>query len=138
MVDDKILQHYIEKSKEKDFDFSTMRKELEKHQMVEGEIKKIIRMVDQAMIDRARNEVPSFNLLNAKAYIVGGIVLIAFGVIATVASFLGLSPGPYIYIVYGPIISGILAIVVGFIIMKLPSSTGKISRRWAEKKSSTR
>jgi hypothetical protein len=101
----KIVDHFLAKVSEKDFNIYEVRQELEKHNFEEAEIKQIVRIVD--------NELQKIHLIkshNKKAndlMWVGGI-LTAIGAGVTLGTYTGLLPmGNSFLITYGPFLGGL-------------------------------
>ena len=131
------LAYFLEKSKEKNFDLSTIRKEMTAAQRPEEEIKSVVTAIDEVLVGRAmssngpewyRNlKARGFRLSGSALTILGG-ALIALGLLLTGISFikfqLGLNNDYYLH--FGPMIWGFFVLLAG------------LARTSAEKRDSNR
>jgi hypothetical protein len=107
----KIIDYYFQRINNKDFEISEVRRDLEKNNYDEDEIRIIVKLVD--------NELQRRNLLytnNRKAndliYIGGTVTMI--GIIITVGTYTGLiEMGNSFLIVYGPFFGGLSILLTG-------------------------
>ncbi len=138
MIDRKdYLAYFLEKSKEKDFDLSTIRKEMTAAKRSEEEIKSVVHAVDEVLVNRAMSgngpgwyrdlKARGFRLSGGALSILGG-ALIALGLLLTAISFikfqLGLNNDYYLH--FGPMIWGFFVLLAG------------VARSSAEKRNSNR
>jgi len=111
----KLVDYYIEKSKEPDFRISQVRKELEARNIPDEEIKAIVRLVDHSMqmdaLTKSSNK-------RANEFIIAGAILTLVGAGVTIGTYTGLiDMGNSFLIVYGPFFGG-LSILLGGVAMK--------------------
>ena len=96
---------------DKDFEISEVRKDLEKNNFEEEEIKTIVRLVDNAL-QRKLQIVTNNKKANDLIYI--GAITTLVGVIITVGTYTGLiSMGNSYLIVYGPFLGGLSILLMG-------------------------
>lgn len=109
---DRVVGFFLKKLDEKNFDISQVRRDLEKENYDENEIKVIVKLVDneiQRRLFARANYSKSMDLVKI------GAVLTLIGLAITIGTFLGLIPmGNSFLIVYGPILAGISLIVSGW------------------------
>ncbi|MFL0685395.1 hypothetical protein CLV31_1095 [Algoriphagus aquaeductus] len=100
-----IIEPYLKKLDEKNFDLSHVRKALEEKDYPEEEIKAIIKILDNELQQRAfekLNNATRFNLMGL------GLTLTGIGILVTFGTFLGFIPsGNSFILAYGPILGGI-------------------------------
>ena len=107
----KIVDFYLQKINEKDFDISQVRKDLEKNNIAEEDIKAIVRLVDNELQKGLVNKPVS--MAPTQLIIFGGIITAA-GLIITIGTFTGLiDMGNSFLIAYGPILGGISLLLSG-------------------------
>ena len=107
----KIIDHYLRKIQEENFDVYQVRKELEKSNVDEEEIKIIVRLVDNEVqrgaTRKSKNE-------SATPLIQIGIFLTVIGAGITIATYTGIiDMGNQFLVVYGPFLGGISLLVTG-------------------------
>lgn len=108
-----LVDHYLEKSKEPDFEIDLIRKELSSNNVDEEEIRAIVRVVDS---DIQRRELTKSTRNKSKELIGIGALLTFVGVGITAGTYMGLIPsGNSFLIVYGPFIGGVSLMLGGWI-----------------------
>jgi hypothetical protein len=106
----KIVDFYIGKVGNKDFDILQVRKELEKNNVDEEEIKIIVRLVDNEM---QRRLIHGENNTDNNHIIWMGGILTAIGLFITVGTYIGfIDMGNSFVFAYGPLFTG-AAILLG-------------------------
>lgn len=101
----KIIDYYIEKSEEPDFQIDQIRKELESKDVPDEEIRIIVQLVDSAIQNKVLTKT-SNNV--SKEIIVAGLVLTLVGAGITIGTYTGLiNMGDSFLIVYGPFFAGL-------------------------------
>ncbi|MCU0382828.1 MAG: hypothetical protein MUF68_02065 [Cyclobacteriaceae bacterium] len=106
----KIVDFYLAKIGQKDFDILQVRKELEKNNIDEEEIKVIVKLVDNEMQRRLIHQENDAD--NNHVIWVGGI-LTAIGLFITVGTYIGfIDMGNSFVFAYGPLFTG-AAILLG-------------------------
>lgn len=107
----KLIDHYLERTSEKNFEIIQIRRELEAHKIPDEEIRTIVRIVDNEVQRRAR--VQTQNQL-AQTWIWMGLVLASIGAGITIATYTGIIPtGNSFLIVYGPFLPGTSILLAG-------------------------
>ncbi len=107
----RIVDYYLEKVDGKNFDLFDARKEMEKNQVDEQEIKTIIRLLDNELQRRMIYEAQS---KQANAIFWVGVVVSSVGAIITIGTFFGIIPmGNSFLIAYGPFLSGLVIMFSG-------------------------
>ncbi len=118
----KIVEYFLEKLNEKDFDLSEVRKALEKENYPEEEIRSVIKILDNELQRRAFDKVNQSSRINLMGL---GLVLIGIGLVVTVGTFTGLIPtGNSFVLAYGPILGGI-SISFSVYLSKKRNGTGR-------------
>lgn len=118
----KILEYFLEKLNEKNFDLSDVRKALEKENYPEEEIRSVIKILDNELQRQAFDKVNQSSRINLMGL---GLVLVGIGIVVTVGTFTGLIPsGNSFILAYGPILGGI-SISVSAYLSKKRSGTGR-------------
>jgi len=108
----KIIDHYIEKSKEPGFEIDQIRKELEPRNIPEEEIRIIVRLVDNTMQKQITNK--SDHSKNNELIWVGAFLTI-FGAGITIGTYTGtIDIGNNVLIVYGPFFGGLSLLFGGW------------------------
>ena len=108
----RVVAFYLKKLEEKNFDISQVRRDLEKENYDENEIKVIVKLVDNEI---QRKLFESANNSKLTDLIKLGVVLTLIGSAITIGTFLGLvSMGDSFLIAYGPIVAGVSLIVSGW------------------------
>ena len=111
----KLVDYYIDKSKEPDFQINQIRKELEAKNIPDEEIKAIVRLVDNYI---QMNHITKSSNKRANEFIIGGIFLALFGAVITIGTYTGLiNTGNSFVIMYGPFFVG-LSFIFGGLAMK--------------------
>lgn len=112
----KIVDYYLQKINDKDFDLYDVRKEMEKNNVEEEEIKVIIRLLDNQI---HRGLAQKSYRDKSKEMIGIGAVLTFVGAMITIGTYTGiLNTGDSFLIVYGPVIAGISIMVGGVSLRK--------------------
>ena len=108
----KIVDYYLSKINDRNFNILQVRQEREKHCFPEEEIKVVVRLIDNAM-HRKLAEKAATGKANLQVWL-GGVVTLA-GVVITVGTYTGLiNMGNYFVLAYGPILGGLAIMVGGF------------------------
>ncbi len=108
----KIVDYYIQKIENKDFEIYQVREELTKNNFEEEEIKIIVRLVDNEVQRRLR--VKSGDSRSNELILIGSI-LTAFGAGITLATYTGIiDMGNSFLITYGPFLGGLSILFGGF------------------------
>lgn len=106
----KIIDHYLQKINEEGFDVYQIRKELEKNNVADEEIKIIVKLVDNEVQRGLKRKMESDSV---KPVILIGLILTTIGAGITIATYTGIiDMGNSFLIVYGPLFVG-LSILVG-------------------------
>ncbi len=106
----RIIDHYLKKINDEGFDVYQIRKELEKNEVDEEEIKIIVRLVDNELQRELTRKMDSNR---TKPAILIGLILTTIGAGITIATYTGIiDMGNSFLIVYGPFFGG-LSILVG-------------------------
>ncbi|MCZ8022241.1 MAG: hypothetical protein O9302_14640 [Cyclobacteriaceae bacterium] len=106
----KIVDFYLAKIDEKDFDILQVRKDLEKNNIEEEEIKIIVRLVDNEM---QRRLIHGENNTDNNHVIWMGGILTAIGLFITLGTYIGfIDMGNSFVFAYGPLFTG-AAILLG-------------------------
>lgn len=112
----KIFDYYLQKVNDKDFDLYDARKEMEKNNIEEDEIKVIIRLLDNQI---QRRLVQSSHRDKSKEIIGIGAVLTFVGASITIGTYTGIfNTGDSFLIVFGPVVVGISILVGGLSLRK--------------------
>jgi hypothetical protein len=118
------LAYFLQKSKEKNFDISSIRKEMVAAGQPEEEIKSVVNAIDEVLVQRAiakngpewyqKLKASGFSLSGNGLLVIGGI-LIALGVVQTVISYFKYVAGynEMFFIHYGPMIWGMFILLIG-------------------------
>ena len=107
----KLVDHYINRSREPGFEIDQIRKELAAHQIDEEEIKVIVRLVDNELQSRALRK--SSNKKSGEL-VWFGAVLALVGALITVGTFTGFLPMEDSFLlVYGPFFGGLSMLLAG-------------------------
>lgn len=107
----KIVDYYIDKINDKDFNILNVRQELENNNVDEPEIKVIVRLVDNELQRRLTTKTASNNPKELIWF--GGIITVA-GLIVTIGTYTGLiEMGNYFLLAYGPILGGLSILFYG-------------------------
>lgn len=113
------MDFYLEKSKEPNFELDQVRKELEKNDIADEEIKIIVKLVDSELQKRAL--IGSTNSKSNELMIAGAILTIV-GAGITIGTYTGfLYMGNSFLIVYGPFFGG-LSLLLGGLAQKRKKS----------------
>ncbi len=108
-----LVDYYIRKVKEGNFEIDQVRKELVSNGASKEEIKAIVRQVDYYLQKR---ELSKTKKNHAKDFIGIGVVLSLVGVGITMGTYTEIIPsGNSFLIVYGPIIGGVSLLIGGWI-----------------------
>lgn len=108
----KIVDYYIQKIENKDFEIYQVREELTKNNFEEEEIKIIVRLVDNELQRRLRTKASDSNS-NELIWI--GATLTAIGAGVTIATYTGIiDMGNSFLITYGPFLGGLSILLGGF------------------------
>ncbi|WP_057938304.1 hypothetical protein [Algoriphagus resistens] len=112
----KIIDYYLQKINDKDFDLYNVRKELEKNNIGDDEIRIIVRLLDNEI---QRRLLQGSHRDRSKEMIGIGAVLTLCGLAITIGTFTGiLNTGDSILIAYGPVVAGISILVGGLSLRK--------------------
>lgn len=107
----KIVNYYLQKIKDKDFEILDVRRDLERNSFDEEEIKIIVRLVDselQRKLLTAEDNKKAIDLV-----LVGGVITLV-GLIITVGTYTGvINMGGSFLIVYGPFFGGLSILFAG-------------------------
>ncbi len=107
----KIVNFYLEKLSDKNFEISDVRRDLEKNNFQEDEIKIIVRLVDNEL--QRRELIKSNNKASIDLISIGAI-LTSLGAGITIATYTGLiNMGNSFLIVYGPFLGGLSILMTG-------------------------
>lgn len=107
----KIVDYYIEKINDKDFNILIVRQELEKNNVDEQEIKIIVRLVDNEMQRRLTTKATNDN---SKELVWFGGIIAAAGLIFTIGTYSGIiKMGNHFLLAYGPILGGLSILFYG-------------------------
>jgi hypothetical protein len=107
----KIVDHYLSKVNDKDFSVFDVRKELERNNVDEQEIKVIVRLVDNELQRRITGK----SAVNKSKEIMwfGGVITTA-GLILTIGTYTGaMEMGDHFLLAYGPILGGLSILFYG-------------------------
>lgn len=100
-----IIDHYLQKATERNFDISIIRKELEQAGVEDEEIKTIVRIVDNELQRNAIVGERETQLAHLTA--VGAVVMI-IGAAVTILTYTGvLGDGTSYFFAYGPLLGGL-------------------------------
>ncbi|WP_421978810.1 hypothetical protein [Roseivirga seohaensis] len=101
----KLIDYYIEKSQSPDFQIDQIRKELEPNNIPEEDIRAIVKLVDNHILNNAFTK----NSKNRSTeLIIAGAILALLGVGITIATYTGLiNLGDNFLVVYGPFFGGV-------------------------------
>lgn len=112
----KIVDYYLKKINDKDFDLYDARKEMEKNNLEEDEIKIIIRLIDNQI---HRSLAQNSHRDKSREMVGIGVVLTFVGAMITIGTYTGiLNTGDSFLIVYGPVVAGISIMVGGVSLRK--------------------
>lgn len=112
----KIIEYYLQKINDKDFDLYEVRKELEKNGLEEEDIRIIVQQVDREI---HRRLLQGSHRDKSKEMIGIGAVLTFVGASITIGTYTGiLNTGDSFLIVYGPVVAGISILVGGLSLRK--------------------
>lgn len=107
----KIVDFYLRRIDDSNFDLSIVRKELESNGIPKEEIRVIIRLIDSEI--QRRLQVKETNRYALKMIAVGSI-LTGLGVVITVFTYTGLlNMGNSFLIAWGPILAGLSIVLTG-------------------------
>ena len=107
-----LIDYYIQKSYEPDFEIDQIRKELEAKGVDEEEIRVIVRLVDN---DMQKRELNHSHTNRSKEYIAIGAFLTFAGLSITIGTYTGvIDMGNSFLLLYGPIIGGISLMLKGW------------------------
>ncbi|KOF04294.1 hypothetical protein OB69_01875 [Roseivirga seohaensis subsp. aquiponti] len=123
----KLIDYYIEKSQSPDFQIDQIRKELEPNNIPEEDIRAIVRLVDNHILNSAFTK----NSKNRSSeLIIAGAILALLGVGVTIATFTGfINLGDNFLVVYGPFFGGVSMIFGGLAQRKNSSSKIRSNRQ---------
>jgi hypothetical protein len=106
----KVIDHYLKKINDEGFDVYQIRKELEKNEVDDEEIKIIVKLVDNELQRNLKRKRESNSV---KPAILMGLILMVIGAGITIATYTGIiDMGNSFLIVYGPFFGG-LSILFG-------------------------
>jgi hypothetical protein len=107
----KIVDFYLQKITDNDFEISEVRKDMERNKFEEEEIKIIVRLVDNEL---QRRLLTATSNKKATDLVYIGTVITLIGVVITVGTYTGLIPmGDSFLIVYGPFLGGLATLFTG-------------------------
>lgn len=123
----KLIDYYIEKSQSQDFQIDQIRKELEPNNIPEEDIRAIVKLVDNHILNSAFTK----NSKNKSTeLIIAGTILALLGVGVTIATYTGLiNLGDNFLVVYGPFFGGVSMIFGGLAQRKNSSSKIRSNRQ---------
>ncbi len=123
----KLIDYYIEKSQSPDFQIDQIRKELEPNNIPEEDIRAIVKLVDNHILNNAFTK----NSKNRSTeLIIAGAILALLGVGVTIATYTGLiNLGDNFLVVYGPFFGGVSMIFGGLAQRKNSSSKIRSNRQ---------
>jgi hypothetical protein len=108
-----LIDHYIQRLSDKNFEIYEVRKELEKNNVDEEEIKIIVRAVDNELQNRLiakRSEDHSADFIRI------GAVLMFIGAVITITTYTGIVDTRNFFIIaYGPFFGGLSILLVGLV-----------------------
>jgi len=107
----RIVDFYLQKITDRDFEIYQVRKDLESNNFNEEEIKVIVRLVDNELQRRALVDT---NNKKASELIYLGAVITIVGLVITIGTYTGLIVmGNSFVILYGPILGGLSVLLTG-------------------------
>lgn len=107
----RLIDYYIEKSQDSDFEINQIRKELELQKLPDEEIRIIVKLVDNAIQKKALAKSLDSE---GNELIIAGAVLIIVGIGITIGTYSGLiNMGESFLIVYGPFLGGFSMLLGG-------------------------
>jgi hypothetical protein len=107
----KIVDFYLQKISDTGFEISEVRKDLERNNFDNEEIKVIVRLVDNEL---QRRLLKSANNEKAKGLVFTGAVITLVGIAITFGTYTGLiDMGNSFLIAYGPILAGLSILFTG-------------------------
>jgi hypothetical protein len=107
----KIVDHYLGRVNDKDFSIFDVRRELEKNNVDEQEIKVIVRLVDNEL---QRRIVSKSALVKSREIMWFGGVITTVGLILTLGTYTGIiEMGNHFLLAYGPILGGLSILFYG-------------------------
>ncbi|KYG75074.1 hypothetical protein EV198_0394 [Roseivirga ehrenbergii] len=123
----KLIDYYIEKSQSPDFQIDQIRKELEPNNIPEEDIRAIVKLVDNHILNSAFTK----NSKNRSTeLIIAGAILALLGVGVTIATYTGLiNLGDNFLVVYGPFFGGVSMLFGGLAQRKNSSSKIRSNRQ---------
>ena len=123
----KLIDYYIEKSQSPDFQIDQIRKELEPNNIPEEDIRAIVKLVDNHILNSAFTK----NSKNRSSeLIIAGAILALLGVGVTIATYTGfINLGDNFLVVYGPFFGGVSMIFGGLAQRKNSSSKIRSNRQ---------
>ncbi|KYG82310.1 hypothetical protein [Roseivirga echinicomitans] len=123
----KLIDYYIEKSQSPDFQIDQIRKELEPNNIPEEDIRAIVKLVDNHILNSAFTK----NSKNRSTeLIIAGAILALLGAGVTIATYTGLiNLGDNFLVVYGPFFGGVSMLFGGLAQRKNSSSKIRSNRQ---------
>ena len=104
MSRDELIDHYLERSHEPDFEITVVRKELEQQQTSEEDIREIVRIVDNEIQNRAISD-PKRKMRNSLFWAGIFVSIVAIGL--NISAWMGWMETKYpLFVLYGPLILG--------------------------------
>lgn len=114
----KVVDFYLQRAGHKGFDISTVRSDLERHNVNEEEIRIIVRLVDN---EHQQRLLKAADQKRANDLVYTGGVITLIGASITIATYTGLiNMGDSFLIVYGPFLAGLSVMVSGVAKRKKP------------------
>ena len=126
----KFLDYYLQKVNDTDFTILDIRRELEKNNVDEQEIRTIVRLVDNELQMRL---VQKSNGDKSKELVWFGGIITALGLIVTIGTYTGvIRMGNSYLLAYGPILSGLAILFYGLGKRKVKKGTAhnKMYKKW--------
>ena len=126
----KIVDYYLQKVNDTDFTILDIRRELEKNNVDEQEIRTIVRLVDNELQMRL---VQKSTGDKSKELVWFGGIITALGLIVTIGTYTGvIRMGNSYLLAYGPILSGLAILFYGLGKRKVKKGTAhnKMYKKW--------
>jgi hypothetical protein len=105
MDQNKMINYFIEKIERKEMEIDGIRKEMEKNNLPEEDIRAVVRAVDSEL----RNHISYQSHQNRGRQLkILGVIIASIGILLTVGTYTSVLPsGNSFFILYGPVIAGI-------------------------------
>lgn len=122
-----IIEHYLEKSQNKDFDLGKVRKELESYNIQGEEIKEIIKYLDNAI---QKGALKKSQKQKYKEIFLAGALITLLGLTITIGTYTGwINMGDSFNIEYGLFITGVSMMVGGYTNLKSDQKSTFLNRK---------